>query len=220
MINGSFMICFFSLLNEDSRICNNDGSIKKRFTSTLSRIFPSSGFSDEPNETLHLLLNAFKTLNLLAESAGEWRLKLENLKAFSALNRREQLLWIWGALCTREYSRAAACGSLIAALAEQFPPGGGLDGGDLESLFLLLRERIIPEGESPSTGFMLRILKHFGFFIIRDDSYTLHPMIPLLLEKDRPVEGSLFLHATFDVNLTPDTPFSLPLALAFTPRTL
>lgn len=216
LINGSFLICFLSLLNEDIRICNNDGSIKKKFTSTLSRIFPTAGFTDEPNETLHLLLNSFKTLSLLSENAGEWRLKMENLKAYSALERRTQLLLFWGALCTREFSKVSGCSSLIAALADQFPSGGGLDEDDLESLILLLRDKVLEEDHHLSTSYIVRILKHFHFITEDRGIWYLHPMIPSLLDDKYSAHGSLFLHATFDVNLTPETPFSLPLAMSLT----
>ncbi|OQY31913.1 MAG: hypothetical protein B6241_12815 [Spirochaetaceae bacterium 4572_59] len=216
LINGSFLICFLSLLNEDIRICNNDGSIKKKFTSTLSRIFPAAGFTDEPNETLHLLLNALKTLALLSENSGKWHLKMENLKAFSHQERREQLLLLWGALCTREFSKVQDCSNLIAALVDQFPPGAGVNECNLESLILLLRDRVLEEDHHLSTSYIIKILKHFHFITEDRGIWYLHPMIPSLLDEKRPAHGSLFLHATFDVNLTPDTPFSLPLAMSLT----
>ena len=123
LITGSFLICFFSLLKEDLKICNNDGSFKKRFTSALTQIFPQAGFSDEPNERLHLLLNALKTLKLLSESAGHWRFRINNLKNFSRLPGNDQLLWVWAALCTGSASKLSSCMALISTLAGQFPPG-------------------------------------------------------------------------------------------------
>ena len=217
LINGSFLICFLSLLNEDSQICNSDGSIKKRFTASLIRVFPSVGFTDEPNEILHLLLNSLKTLSLLKESGREWRLKMDNLKKFSALNRKDQLLWLWGALCTRERSRVSSCSQLIAALANQIPDQTALKEKDLETLFLLLNERLSGGNASISPGHIIRVLKRFGFFLENNGAYSIHPMIYSFFNKETPAAGTLFLHATFDANLTPDTPFSLPLSLALTP---
>ncbi len=217
LINGSFLICFLSLLNEDSQICNSDGSIKKRFTASLIRVFPSAGFTDEPNEVLHLLLNSLKTLSLLKESGREWRLKVENLKKFSARNRKDQLLWLWGALCTRERSRVSSCSQLIASLADQIPEGAALNEKDLETLILLLSERLSGESASISPGHIIRVLKRFGFFLENNGIYSVHPMIPSFFNEESQAAGTLFLHATFDANLTPDTPFSLPLSLVLKP---
>ena len=215
LVNGSFLICFTALLNEDIRISNNDGSIKKRFTSALIKAFPQTGFTDEPDEKLHLLLNGMKTLSFLTESSMNWRFRIENLRRFSQLPRREQLLWFWGALCTREFSRIPECSLLIAALAKQIPLDCGLKQRELERMVVLIKAgQALHEKEIVSLTHIIRILKLFGFFIPKGDYWYLHPMIPALLDQRRPADGSFFLHATFDANLTPDTPFSLPLAMA------
>jgi len=217
-INGSFLICFFSLLCSEGHISNHDGSLKKRFTATLARVFPDRDFDEEPVESLHILINAVKSLSLLSGQSGEWRLRIENLKRFSRLSRQEQLLWVWGALCTTDTARIPDFSALINALARHIPLQSGLTGEDLGTLILILRDRLLPEELAISTGHIIRILRQFRFFLEREGVYYLHPLIPQMLDSRRPEAGSLFLHATFDVNLTPDSPFSLPLAMAAAPE--
>ncbi len=217
LINGSFLICFFSLLKEDLKICNNDGSFKKRFTSALTQIFPAAGFSDEPNERLHLLLNALKTLKLLSESAGQWKFRINNLKTFSRLNGNDQLLWVWAALCTSSTAKLASCMTLISTLASQFPSRGGLETKELEKMVQLLQIRVIEREENMlSPAHMVRILKLFNFFHTDGQAWYIHPMVTELLGKTAPESPAFFLQATFDANLTPESPFSLPLALSLT----
>ncbi len=215
IINGSFLICFFSLLKDDLKICNNDGSFKKRFTASLTEIFPMAGFSDEPNERLHLLLNALKTLGLLSESSCHWKFRIDNLEAFALRSVQEQLLWVWAALCTSRASRLESAVSLIDTLAEQFPATGGVKSEELEKMVNLIQVKMAGTEETAlSAAHVARVLKLFGFFHTDGKLWYLHPMARDLLKNPRPQSPALFLHATFDANLTPDAPFSLPLALS------
>ena len=81
----------------------------------------------------------------------------------------------------------------------------------------LLQIRVIEsEDQMLSPAHMVRILKLFNFFHTDGRIWYIHPMVTELLNKTAPESPAFFLQATFDANLTPESPFSLPLALALT----
>ena len=79
----------------------------------------------------------------------------------------------------------------------------------------LLQIKVIRDEKSMvSAAHMIRILKLFNFFHTDGICWFIHPMVVQLLKKETPESPAFFLHATFDANLTPESPFSLPLALS------
>jgi len=219
LLNGSFLICFLSLIHREKQIGNNDGSLKKKFLQRLSQLYPVQIFNAGESEELHLILNTLKSLRLMSMKGGNWSLKMENLRLFSKLDRRNQLLTLWGQMISDERGRPEKGRKLIESLISQLPANRGIERDDLVSLLNILGDPIYHGSLPLPAGALIKRFEAFHILVRRDDCYYLHPMVPRLIAlPSPPPAGSVFFHATFDVNLTPEAPFSLYLALSLTPE--
>ncbi|MDC7232154.1 MAG: hypothetical protein PQJ58_02890 [Spirochaetales bacterium] len=215
LLNGSFLICFLSLIHREQQISNNDGSLKKKFLQRLEQLYPIDIFTKGESEELHLLLNTLKSLKLLRVQAGSWSLRLDNLKKYSALDRRSQLLTLWGQIITTDGGNPERGMDFTESLLNQLPANRGIEEDDLTALIMILCDRVYGGAPPLPVMTMIKRFETFNLLLKREDCYYLHPMLArLTVFPVPPAAGSVFLHATFDVNLTPEAPFSLPLALS------
>ncbi|MBF9014390.1 MULTISPECIES: hypothetical protein [unclassified Oceanispirochaeta] len=215
LLNGSFLICFLSLIHREQQIGNNDGSLKKKFLQKLGQLYPIKIFTNGESEELHLLLNTLKSLKLLKEQGGSWSLRLENLKRYSALDRRTQLLTLWGQIITTDRANPDKGMDFTESLLNQLPANRGIEEDDLISLIRILGDSIYNGPPPLPVMTMIKRFETFNLLLYRDGCYYLHPMLARLTAFPAPqAAGSVFFHATFDVNLTPEAPFSLPMALS------
>jgi len=219
IFNGSFLICFLSLIHREKQIGNNDGSLKKKFLQRLSQLYPVQIFTSGETEELHLILNTLKSLRLMTMKGGSWSLKMDNLREFSALDRRNQLLTLWGQMISDERGRPEKGRRLIESLIAHLPANRGIEKDDLTCLIRILGDPIYQGALPLPAATLIRRFEAFHLLVSRDDCYYLHPMVPRLVAHPSPSPaGSVFFHATFDVNLTPEAPFSLCLALSLIPE--
>ncbi|MDA3957414.1 hypothetical protein [Oceanispirochaeta sp.] len=219
LLNGSFLICFLSLIHREKQIGNNDGSLKKKFLQRLSQLYPVDFFSAGESEELHLILNTLKSLKLLSIQGGNWSLKIENLKQFSSLDRRNQLLTLWGQLISADRGSPEKGRILTESLISHLPANRGIEKEDLVGLISILGDPIF-QGPLPlPVNALIKRFEIFHILVRKGECYYLHPMVPRLIVNPSPAPiGTVFFHATFDVNLTPETPFSLLLTLSLTPE--
>ena len=214
LLNGSFLICFLSLIQSEKHIGNSDGSLNRRFLQRLGQIFPESQMPGGESEELHMILDILKSLRLLSEQGGAWALKPEKAASFSALDRRSQLLMLWGRLISPDRSRPENGIRMMEQIIIHMPASRGIETEDLKILIRILADPVYDGPPSLPAEVMLKRLEAFRILLRREDSWYLHPMIPRLTAYPvPPAAGSVFLHATFDVNITPEAPFSYPLAL-------
>jgi len=219
ILNGSFLICFLSLIHREKQIGNNDGSLKKKFLQRLSQLYPVKMFTEGESEELHLILNTLKSLRLMSMKGGNWSLKMANLIQFSKLDRRNQLLTLWGQLICDEKGRPEKGRNLIESLISQLPSNRGIEKEDLICLLRILGDPVYHGALPLPPKALIKRFEAFHILISREECYYLHPMVPRLIAHPSPSPaGSVFFHATFDVNLTPEAPFSLGLALSLTPE--
>lgn len=214
LLNGSFLICFLSLIHGEKQIGNSDGSLKRRFLQRLEQVFPVSQLPGGESETLHMILDILKGLRLLSEQNGKWSLRQGPLKAFSDLDRRSQLLMLWGQLISPDRGSPDRGIRMMELLLLHMPASRGIETEDMKILIRILGDRVYDGPPALLPELMLKRLEAFHILLCREECWYLHPMIPrLTVYPSPPAAGSVFLHATFDVNLTPDSPFSSALAL-------
>ncbi len=215
LLNGSFLICFLSLVHREGPIGNTDGSLKKKFLQSLARLYPIDIFTKGESEGLHLLLNTLRDLKLLKDQG----LHMENLKSYSALDRRSQLLTLWGQLITPDRGSCCRGMDFMESLLNQLPANRGIEEDDLYTLVRIIGDAVYKGTLPLPESALVKRLKIFNLLVYKSGCYYLHPMLPRLAAFPvPPPAGSAFFHATFDVNLTPETPFSLPLALCLEPE--
>ena len=203
--------------HREQPIGNNDGSLKKKFLQRLAQLYPIDIFTKGESEELHLLLNTLKSMKLL--KGGNWSLHMENLRSYSLLDRRSQLLTLWGQLITPDRSGHGDGTDFIERLLIQLPANRGIEEEDLVTLVRILGDAVYQGPMPMPETAVIRRLKIFNLLVYKSGCYYLHPMLPRLAASPvPPAAGSAFLHATFDVNLTPETPFSLPLTLCLEPE--
>ena len=214
LLNGSFLICFLSLIHGEKQIGNSDGSLKRRFLQHLKQVIPVSQLPGGESEELHMILDILKSLRLLSEQGGIWSLRSAPMKAFSALDRRSQLLMLWGQLISPDRGNPDKGIRMMEQLIIHMPASRGIETEDLKILIRILADPVYDGAPALPTEVLLKRLEAFHILLYREGCWYLHPMIPRLTAHPAPpATGSVFLHATFDVNLTPDSPFSYPLAL-------
>ncbi len=219
LLNGSFLICFLSLIHGEKQIGNSDGSLKRRFLQRLEQIFPASQLPGGESEALHMILDILKSLYLLSEQNGNWSLRSAPMRAFSGLDRRSQLLTLWGQLISPDRGNPEKGIQMMEQLILHMPASRGIESEDMKILIRILADPVYGGAPALLPELMLKRLGAFHILLFRDGCWYLHPMIPRLTAHPVPhAAGSVFLHATFDVNLTPDSPFSYPLALCLQPE--
>ncbi len=208
LFNGAFLICFLSILAEEERIKNTDGSFKRRFLQRLAEVFPPSRLPEGESEELGLILKTLEDLKILQGQKEGWSLNMTALTSFSCLDKRSQLLTLWGAIADLHHGVV-----LLEALKKAIPQGQGVQREDFPRIILLIEKTCQKQSLSLDALQLLHRLELAGLLIPEGECLYIHPML-FSLDTPSSQEGSIFFHATFDVNITGQVPFSLALALA------
>ncbi len=199
----ALVIAFISFLYKTPDILKLDGTIKKKASDEIRRIFPDLSTPEKTGTRLDILLQALQDLSIINQNPDEIVLLEDNLLEFSELNIKQRYMLYTAASAGNgnPINLTIKLSELIDRLINTIPENKSFTLKSIKKLLLLIIKKSSVDYLNPDS--ILDSLISLKFLVFSGKRYVVNPHLKSHLSLKGNAEPPLIVQPSFDITVKP-----------------